>query len=69
MRLGGGTISPKADPSPTRYSTTNRLFLSFDIETAGEIDGIVQISAEIVCFKLNSAKKKWDSIVLTTSSA
>ncbi len=32
--------------------------MSFDIETAGEIAGIVQISAEIVRFKLNSAKKK-----------
>jgi hypothetical protein len=32
--------------------------MSFDIETAGEIAGIVQISAEIVCFKLNSAMKK-----------
>jgi hypothetical protein len=31
--------------------------MSFDIETAGEIAGIVQISAEIVCFKLISAKK------------
>ena len=34
------------------------VFLSFDIETAGEIAGIVQISAEIVRFKINSAKKK-----------
>jgi hypothetical protein len=25
--VGGGTISPKAVPLPTRYSTTNRLFL------------------------------------------
>jgi hypothetical protein len=32
--------------------------MSFDIETAGEIAGIVQISAEIVRFKLNSAMKK-----------
>jgi hypothetical protein len=32
--------------------------LSFDIETAGEIAGIVQISAENVRFKINSAKKK-----------
>jgi hypothetical protein len=32
--------------------------LYFDIETAGEIAGIVQISAEIVCFKINSAKMK-----------
>jgi hypothetical protein len=32
--------------------------MSFDIETAGEIAGVVQIFAEIVCFKLNSAKKK-----------
>jgi hypothetical protein len=32
--------------------------MSFDIQTAGEIAGIVQISAEIVCFKLNSAMKK-----------
>ncbi len=32
--------------------------MSFDIETAGEIAGIVQISAEVVRFKLNFAKKK-----------
>ncbi len=32
--------------------------MSFDIETAGEIAGNVQISTEIVRFKLNSAKKK-----------
>ncbi len=43
--------------------------MSFDIETAGEIAGIGQISAEIVHFKLNSAKKKWDPIVLMTLSA
>jgi hypothetical protein len=34
------------------------VFLSFDIETAGEIAGIVQISVEIVRFKINLAKKK-----------
>jgi len=34
------------------------VFFSFDIETAGEIAGIVQISAETVHFKINSAKKK-----------
>ncbi len=31
---------------------------TFDIETAGEIAGIVQISAEIVRFKINSENKK-----------
>jgi hypothetical protein len=32
--------------------------LYFDIETAGEIAGIVQTSAEIVHFKINAAKMK-----------
>jgi hypothetical protein len=36
------------------------VFLSFDIETAGEIAGIVQIYSEIVRLKINSAKKKVD---------
>ena len=40
------------------FDNQNAVFLSFDIEAAGEIAGIVQISAEIVCFKINSAKKK-----------
>jgi hypothetical protein len=40
------------------FDNQNAVFLSFDIETAGEIAGIVQISAEIVRFKINSAKKK-----------
>jgi hypothetical protein len=40
------------------FNNQNAVFLSFDIETAGEIAGIVQISAEIVRFKINSAKKK-----------
>ena len=58
-------VNPFQPPAPKK----NRQFykkmalarlplLSFDIETAGEIAGIVQISAEIVCFKINSAKKK-----------
>jgi hypothetical protein len=40
------------------FNNQNAVFLSFDIETAGEIAGIVQIPAEIVRFKINSAKKK-----------
>jgi hypothetical protein len=40
------------------FNNPNAVFLSFDIETAGEIAGIVQISAEIVRFEINSAKKK-----------
>ena len=40
------------------FNNQNAVFLSFDIETAGEIAGIVQISAEIVRFKINLAKKK-----------
>ena len=58
-------VNPFQPPAPK----TNRQFyknmalarlplLSFDIETAGEIAGIVQIPAEIVRFKINSAKKK-----------
>ncbi len=41
----------------TIFNNQQSVFLSFDIETAGEIAGIVQISAEIVRFKINSAKK------------
>jgi hypothetical protein len=38
------------------FDNQNAVFLSFDIETAGEIAGIVKISAEIVRFKIYSAK-------------
>jgi hypothetical protein len=39
------------------FDNQNAVFLSFDIETAGEIAGIVQISAKTVRFKINLAKK------------
>ena len=40
------------------FNNQHAVFLSFDIETAGEIAGIVQISAEIVHLKINLTKKK-----------
>jgi hypothetical protein len=43
-------------PNPFEEATGGAVF-SFDIKTAGEIAGIVQISAEFVRFKINSAKK------------
>jgi hypothetical protein len=57
--LGGGGNVPKGR-SITHQTFNNQqaVCMSFDVETAGEIAGIVQISAEIVHFKLNCAKKK-----------
>jgi hypothetical protein len=53
-----GTIPKGRSIAHNIFDNQNVVFLSFDIETAGEIAGIVQISAEIVRFKINSAKKK-----------
>ena len=53
-----GTIPKGRSIAHNIFDNQNVVFLSFDIETADEIAGIVQISAEIVCFKINSAKKK-----------
>jgi hypothetical protein len=53
-----GTIPKGRSTAHNIFDNQNTVFLSFDIETAGEIAGIVQISAEIVRFKINSAKKK-----------
>jgi hypothetical protein len=59
VRRGGlGTIPKGRSIAHNIFDNQNAVFLSFDIETADEIAGIVQISAEIVCFKINSAKKK-----------
>ena len=57
---GLGTIPKGRSIAHNIFDNQNAVFLSFGIETetAGEIAGIVQISAEIVCFKINSAKKK-----------
>ena len=56
---GLGTIPKGRSIARNIFDNQNAVFLSFDIETAGEIAGIVvQISAEIVHFKINSAKKK-----------
>jgi DNA polymerase III epsilon subunit-like protein len=52
-----GTIPKGRSIAHTIFNNQQSVFLSFDIETAGEIAGIVQISAEIVRFKINSAKK------------
>jgi len=56
---GGLGTTPK-DRSITHniFDNQRAIFLSFDIETAGEIAGIVQISAEIVRLKIDLAKKK-----------
>jgi hypothetical protein len=52
-----GTIPKGRSIAHTIFNNQQSVFLSFDIETAGEIAGIVQISAEIVHFKINLAKK------------
>ena len=52
-----GTIPKGRSIAHSIFNNQLSVFLSFDIETAGEIAGIVQISAEIVRFKINSAKK------------
>jgi hypothetical protein len=55
---GLGTIPKGRSIALNIFNNQTTVFLSFDIDTAGEIAGIVQISAEIVRFKINSAKKK-----------
>jgi hypothetical protein len=52
-----GTIPKGRSIAHTIFNNQLSVLLSFDIETAGEIAGIVQISAEFVLFKINSAKK------------
>jgi hypothetical protein len=55
---GLGTIPKGRSITHNIFDNQRAIFLSFDIETAGEIAGIVQISAEIVRLKIDSAKKK-----------
>jgi hypothetical protein len=55
---GLGTIPKGRSVTHNIFDNQNAVFLSFDIEMAGEIAGIVQLSAEIVRFKINSSKKK-----------
>jgi hypothetical protein len=55
---GGGTIPTSRSIARDIFNDQQAVFLPFDIETAGEIAGIVKISAEIKCFKINLAKKK-----------
>ena len=55
---GIGTIPKGRSIAHNTFNNQRAVFLSFDIETAGEIAGIVQISEEIVRLKINSAKKK-----------
>ena len=55
---GSGTIPKGGSITHNIFDNQRAIFLSFDIETAGEIAGIVQISAEIVRLKIDSAKKK-----------
>ena len=55
---GLGTIPEGRSIAHNIFNNQNTVFLSFDIETAGEIAGIVQVLAEIVRFKINSAKKR-----------
>ncbi len=50
---GLGTIPKGRSITQNIFDNQNAVFLSFDIETAGEIAEIVQISAEIVCFKIH----------------
>ncbi len=50
---GLGTIPKGRSIAHNIFDNQNAVFLSFDIETAGDIAGIVQISAEIVRFKIN----------------
>ena len=52
-----GTIPKGRSIAHTIFNNQRSVFLSFDIETAGERAGIVQISAEILRFKINSVKK------------
>ncbi len=52
-----GTISKGRSIAHTICNNQQSVFLSFDIKTAGEIAGIVQISAEILRFKINLANK------------
>ena len=55
--VGGGDYVPKGR-SIAHHLLHNQLsvFMSFDIETAGEIAGIVQISAELVRMKMDGTK-------------
>jgi hypothetical protein len=49
---GGVSTIPKGRSiAHNTFDNHQAVFLSFDIETAGEKAGIVQISAEIVCFQ------------------
>ena len=58
-KYGGlGTIPKGRSIAHNIFDNQSAVFLSFDIETAGEIAGIVQISAEIVRFKINLENKK-----------
>ncbi len=58
MRMGGGSIPKGRSITHNIFNNQQAVFLSFDIKTVGDIAGIVQISAEIVHFKNNSAKTK-----------
>jgi len=60
---GFGNIPKGRSIAHNKFDNQNAVFLSFDIETTGEIAGIVQISAEIVC--LRSIRQRRRFLVLT----
>jgi len=60
---GLGTIPKGRSITHNIFDNQNAVFLSFDIDMAGEIAGIVQISAEIVC--LRSIRQRRRFLVLT----
>ena len=54
-KVGGGDNVPKGRSIAHHlFHNQQAVFMSFEIKTAGEIAGIVQISAEIVCLKMNA---------------
>jgi hypothetical protein len=57
--VGGGDNVPKGRSIGHHiFNNQKAVFMLFDIETAGEIAGIVQISTEIVCLKMNTDGRK-----------
>jgi hypothetical protein len=57
--VGGGDNVPKGRSIGHHiFNNQKAVFMLFDIETAGEIAGIIQISAEIFCLKMNNDGRK-----------
>jgi hypothetical protein len=56
--FGGDNVPKGKSIGHHIFNNQKAVFMSFDIETAGEIVGIVQISAEIIHLKMNAQGRK-----------